>query len=254
MKEVIVVESGAKTKTIRRFLRGAYDVIACGGHIMDLSDDGLGIDVDNHFAYHEKPIKQNGQDKVERVKERLRDADCVYLGTDPDREGEAIAADLQKHCVPPNADVHRIEFNAIVYHAVREALENPRDINESRVEAQRARRAIDRLIGFIISSMAQFDPDGPRCPSVGRVLAPAVSLVVDREREIREFTPRHYWTIHARLRHEDHNLDATLDGEWEDFDEAKNAVKTLQESGEMYVTQCKEDPNDEMNPRPPLHH
>ncbi len=251
MKEVIVVESGAKTKTIRRFLRGEYDVIACGGHIMDLSDEGLGIDVENNFAYREKSIQQNGQDKVKRVRERLEDADRVYLGTDPDREGEAIAADLQEHCVPSGADVHRIEFNAIVYHAVKEALENPRGIDEDRVEAQRARRAIDRLIGFIISSMAQFDPDGPRCPSVGRVLAPAVSLVVDREQEIRDFTPRRYWTIHSRLSFEDTQLDATLDGEWADFEDAKGVVQSLQDRGEMEVTRCEEDPEDEMNPWPP---
>ncbi|MFW6457100.1 MAG: type I DNA topoisomerase [Planctomycetota bacterium] len=251
MREVIVVESGAKTKTIRRFLRGTYDVIACGGHIMDLSDDGLGIDVDNNFAYQEQSIKQNGKDKVARVREQLSDADCVYLGTDPDREGEAIAADIENHCVPQGADVHRIEFNAIVYHAVKEALDNPRDVNENRVEAQRARRAIDRLIGFIISSMAQFDPHGPRCPSVGRVLAPAVSLVVDREAEIRDFKPRHYWTIHSRLTHGDRELEAILDGEWEEFEEAKNNVVMLQECGEMQVVECEEDPNDEMNPRPP---
>lgn len=251
MKEVIVVESGAKTKTIRRFLRGAYDVIACGGHIMDLADDGLGIDVEQDFAYREKPIEQKGTDKVARVRKRLEDADRVYLGTDPDREGEAIAADLKNHCVPPEADIHRIEFNAIVYHAVKEALENPRDINEDRVEAQRARRAIDRLIGFIISSMAQFDPEGPRCPSVGRVLAPAVSLVVDREREIQEFTPRRYWTIHASLSHEDSDLEATLEGEWSEFDDAKQVVMELQELGSMRVSGCEEDPQDEMNPRPP---
>ena len=251
MNEVIVVESGAKTKTIRSFLRGGYDVIACGGHIVDLPDDDLGIDVENRFAYRDVPIKQNGRDKVARVKKRLADADKIYLGTDPDREGEAIAADLKKHCVPPDSEVQRIEFNAIVYHAVTEALQNPRDIDYERVEAQRARRALDRLIGFIISSMAQFDPDGPRCPSVGRVLAPAVSLVVDREREIRDFEPRRYWTLHARLEHDGDELDALLDGEWDEFERAKETALTLQDIGHMTVASCEENPNDELNPRPP---
>ncbi|MFW6044740.1 MAG: type I DNA topoisomerase [Planctomycetota bacterium] len=252
MKEVIVVESGAKTKTIRRFLQGRYDVIACGGHIMDLPDDELGIEVEKGFEYREEPIRQNGQSKAERVRKRLADADRIYLGTDPDREGEAIAADLKNHCVPAGSEVQRIEFNAIVYHAVKEALENPRDIHEGRVEAQRARRAIDRLIGFIISSVAQFDPDGPRCPSVGRVLAPAVSLVVDREREIEEFTPRRYWTIHAALECEDGEIQADMEGEWDEFDEARERVLSLRKTGSMEVLECDENDTDELNPRPPF--
>ena len=251
MKEVIVVESGAKTKTIRQFLRGGYDVIACGGHIVDLPDNELGINVEKHFEYRDESIKLNGRDKVARLKERLADADKIYLATDPDREGEAIAADIKRRCIPSDATVQRIEFNAIVYHAVVEALQNPREIHAGRVEAQRARRALDRLIGFIISSMATFDPDGPGCPSVGRVLAPALALVVDREREIREFEPRHYWTLHARLNHDGDHLDAELDGEWEEFENAKETVHKLQEMGRMSVASCEEDPNDELNPRPP---
>ena len=251
MDEVIVVESGAKTKTIRQFLRGDYEVIACGGHIIDLPDDSLGIDVENDFAYQTEPITYRGKSKVKRVRERLQDADLVYLGTDPDREGEAIAADLKEHCVPYGADVERIEFNAIVYHAVKEAMESPRKIHENRVEAQRARRALDRLIGFIISSMAQFDPEGPGCPSVGRVLSPAVSLVVDREEEIEAFTPRNYWTLHAKLEYQDKELKADLDGEWEDFEQVKHTVQNLQEAGEMTVDSCEEDPDHRMNPRPP---
>lgn len=251
MNEVIVVESGAKTKTIRQFLRGDYDVIACGGHIMDLPEDDLGIDVENDFEYRVEPITYRGRNKVKSVRNKLEDADRIYLGTDPDREGEAIAADLKEHCVPYGAEVQRIEFNAIVYHAVKEAIENPREIHGNRVEAQRARRALDRLIGFIISAMAQFDPDGPGCPSVGRVLSPAVSLIVDREEEIEAFEPRNYWTLHAQLDFEDEQVEAELDGEWNDFDETKATIQELEEIGTMTVRSCEEDPENEYNPTPP---
>jgi DNA topoisomerase-1 len=251
MNEVIVVESGAKTKTIRQFLRGEYDVVACGGHIMDLPEDELGIDVENDFEYRVEPITYQGKSKVETVRDKLEGADRIYLGTDPDREGEAIASDLKEHCVPYGAEVRRIEFNAIVYHAVKEAMDNPREIYDRRVEAQRARRALDRLIGFIISAMAQFDPEGPGCPSVGRVLSPAVSLVVDRESEIDAFEPRNYWTLHASLTHEDEELTADLEGEWEDFDETKETVQRLRDIGSATVTDCEETPDNEFNPRPP---
>ena len=110
----IVVESGAKTKTIRRFLRGEYSLVASGGGITELPGDELGIDVEDEFEWQSEPIKYRGRNKVEQLAERLRDADEVYIATDPDREGEAIAADILQHCVPPDARVKRITFNAIV--------------------------------------------------------------------------------------------------------------------------------------------
>ena len=251
MNRVIVVESAAKTKTIRSFLRGEYNVIACGGHIVDLPEDELGIDVDKDFQFHLEPLSYRGNNKVDRVRDQLADADEVYLATDPDREGEAIAADLLEYCVPKDVPVERIEFNAIVYQAVQEALENPREIDEDRVEAQRARRVLDRLIGFTISAMAQFDPEGPGCPSVGRVLAPAVSLVVDREEEIEDFETENYWELKADLSVDEESLEATLEGDWYEFDEAKEAVQSLDEKGTMEVLECSVDPEDEYNPLPP---
>ncbi|MFP4687320.1 MAG: toprim domain-containing protein, partial [bacterium] len=244
MNKVIVVESAAKTKTIRRFLRGEYKVIACGGHIIDLPDDSLGIDVENDFALTTVPIRFRGQDKVERMREQLADADEVLLATDPDREGEAIAADLLEHCVPYGADTKRIEFNAIVYHAIKETLENPRDIKEKRVEAQRARRALDRLIGFIISSMTQFDPQGPGLPAAGRVMAPAVSLVVDREKDVEKFEVRHYWLLQSKLSRDDQTLQAQICGEYEAFDRVKEIVSRLKDTKSMKVVAYEEDPGD----------
>ncbi len=251
MKKVIVVESAAKTKTIRRFLGGEYDVIACGGHIVDLPDDELGINVEQGFKARWEPIHFRGADKVKRVRKRLADADEIYLATDPDREGEAIAADLREHCTPYGAEVKRIEFNAIVYRAVREALEAPRQIDSNRVEAQRARRVLDRMIGFVISSITQFDPDGPGLPSAGRVLCPAVALVVDREREIEAFTPRHYWKLYALLEAGGEEVEAIVDGEWEEFEKIKSQVKELNQLGSMKVNSVDLEPQSKQNPRPP---
>lgn len=248
MKKVIVVESAAKTKTIRRFLRGEYEVIACGGHIVDLANAGLGIDVENGFSCIVEPIDNR---RIEKLKTSLAGADEIYLATDPDREGESIAADIVEYCIPQNKSVQRIEFNAIVFHAVKEALENPRQINENRVTAQRARRSLDRLIGFILSAMSKFDPEGPHLPSVGRVLSPSVSLVVDRERERRSFIPRTYWTIYALLHHHGQEITAAISGEWDDFNRSKKAVTQLQDMKSMWVYACSEDRENTHHPLPP---
>lgn len=251
MTQVLVVESGAKTRTIKSFLGGEYEVVASGGHIVDLPDDDLGVDVLDGFAYEVEPIKRRGGDAVESLRSRLAGADDVYLATDPDREGEAIAADIRDHAVPADSSVFRIEFNAIVYPAVTSALENPRDVNEDRVEAQRARRTLDRLIGFILSSIAKFDPTGPNLPSVGRVQSPAVRLVVDREREIDAFEPRRYWTVWTDLAHDGAEFEVELDGDWDDFETAKDTAKSLLETGTMTAESCEVDPESEQNPLPP---
>lgn len=245
------MESGAKTRTIRGFLGGEYDVVASGGHIVDLPDDELGIDVDNEFSFDVVPIQRGDSNAVDGLKTRLGDADEVYLATDPDREGEAIAADIRDFAVPDGSEVYRIEFNAIVYPVVREAIENPRSVDEERVEAQRARRSLDRLVGFILSSVAKFDPQGPNVPSVGRVQSPAVRLVVDREREIEAFDVREYWSIHTEVGENGVSFTGTLDGEWDAFDGAKTAVEELLDRGEFTVAACTVDPESEQNPLPP---
>ena len=249
MKKVIVVESSAKIKTIRRFLGGEYDVIACGGHIVGLPADHLGIDIENNFSYTVEHQTNRGRNKVEYLRDKLSDAEEIYLATDPDREGEAIAADILAHCIPEGIPVQRIEFNAIVYHAVKKALENPRNIDDDRVQAQRARRSLDCLIGFILSRMAQH---GPRLPAVGRVIAPAVSIVVDRENERAAFTRRSYWTICALLEYDGDELTAAIGGEWDDFEDAKQVVKRLKSTGEMIVRECDENPDNRLNPLPPF--
>jgi DNA topoisomerase-1 len=248
VKKVIIVESAAKTKTIRRFLRGEYVVIACGGHIVDLAPGSLGIDVESGFSCTVEPMDQK---RVDYLKRNLMDADEIYLAMDPDREGEAIAADIFENCVPPGTNVQRIEFNAIVFHAVREALENPRQIDQNLVSAQRARRSLDRLVGFILSAMSKHDPQGPNLPSVGRVISPAVSLIVDREKERRGFIERRYWTVQTLLDYQGHEIEAAISGEWNNFDEAKKAVEALQRIGSMRVSDCSENSEHFQNPMPP---
>ncbi|PSG96252.1 type I DNA topoisomerase [Thermoplasmatales archaeon SW_10_69_26] len=260
MRRVIVVESGAKTRTIRRLVRGEYEVIACGGHIRDLPNDRLGVDVEAGFSYEMQPIRRRGDSQVARLREELQGADEVYLAPDPDREGEAIAADILETAVPSDAEIHRITFNAIVYSAIQDALEEPRGVDEDLVEAQRARSVLDRLIGFILSDMVKYDPEGPRAPSVGRVQSPAVGLVVDREQEIEDFEPREYWTLHARVLHEPEDaeepqpLTADLDGEIEEdaWDEVTDRVEALAEAGSLTVQWCEVDPEDELVPPPPF--
>lgn len=260
MRRVIVVESGAKTRTIRRLVRGEYEVVACGGHIVDLPEDRLGVDIEQGFRYEMEPISWRGQSKVERLREDLEGAGEIYLASDPDREGEAIAADILEQAVPPGAEVQRITFNAIVYSAIQQALEEPRGIDEDLVEAQRARSVLDRLIGFILSDMVKYDPEGPRAPSVGRVQSPAVGLIVDREDEIEAFEPREYWTLHARILHEEEGreepmpLVADVEGELEEdeWDTVRERVQALEDADAMEVTACEVDPNDELTPPPPF--
>lgn len=251
LNRVLVVESGAKTRTIRGFLGGEYDVVASGGHIVDLPDDELGIDIQRDFSFDVVPISRGDGNAVDALKTRIADADEVYLATDPDREGEAIAADIRDFAVPAGSDVYRIEFNAIVYPVVRDALDNPRSVDEARVEAQRARRSLDRLMGFILSSVAKFDPGGPHVPSVGRVQSPAVRLVVEREREIETFEVREYWTIHTEVVEDDTSFTSVLDGSWNEFSEAKTIVDDLVAHGGFTVASCAVDPASEQNPLPP---
>ena len=252
-RRVLVVESGAKTRTIRGFLGGDYDVVASGGHIVDLPEDELGVDVEGDFSFEVEPGDDGRGDAVESLRSKLEGADEVYLATDPDREGEAIAADIRDHAVPEGCAVQRIEFNAIVYHAVKEALENPRTVDEQRVAAQRARRSLDRLIGFILSRVLQFHPEGPHLPSVGRVQSPAVRLVVDREREREAFEIRRFWTASALVSVAEDAFEAELVGEWEEdeFEEVKGVAEALTEGGVFTVTSCEVEERSEQNPLPP---
>jgi len=192
-KNLVIVESPAKIKTIRNILGKHYDIKATIGHIKDIPTNSLGVDVENDFKMTFTTIK--GKFKaIKEIKAAAQKADRIFLATDPDREGEAISWHVS-NLVPSSKPVDRITFNAITRTAIEAALKKPTQINQPVVNSQFARRIIDRLIGYILS------PEASRHLSekfsVGRVQSPAVALVVEREREIRAFEPKPYWLIKA---------------------------------------------------------
>ncbi len=203
-RNVVVVESPAKARTLGRILGSEYNVMASLGHVRDLPDGQLGVDIEHDFA----PIYENRKDKSKVLKD-LRDAskkaDAVWLATDPDREGEAISWHLMAAAGISPEKARRVVFHEITADAIRHAFEDPRDIDENLVDAQQARRVLDRLVGYQLSPLLW--QKVRRGLSAGRVQSAAVRIVVDRERERDAFTSREYWTIGADL--ESRGIDAT---------------------------------------------
>jgi len=192
-KPLVIVESPAKAKTISQFLGNDYIVEASVGHIRDLPSKGLSIDVDADFAT-EYEINPDKRDVIKRLKALLKDADELYLATDEDREGEAIAWHL-KEVLKPRVPVKRMVFHEITRSAIEHAVEHSRDIDYRRVDAQETRRIVDRLYGYPVSQIMWRKVN--RGLSAGRVQSPAVRLVVERERERMAFVPADYWDLTA---------------------------------------------------------
>lgn len=201
-RNLVVVESRAKAKTIEKFLGGDYAVEACFGHVRDLPSDNLGIDVEDDFS-PTYVISPERAEVVRRLRKEARDADVVFLASDPDREGEAIAWHLVEAMRLGHNTVRRIEFHEVTRDAVLRAVREPRDIDLKRVDAQQARRVVDRLVGYKISPILWKNVPGDRSAgkalSAGRVQSVAVRLVVDREREREAFVPVEYWSLEAEL-------------------------------------------------------
>ena len=193
-KRLIIVESPTKARTIKKFLPASYVVKASVGHVRDLPKSTLGVDVDNDFTPKYLTIKGKG-DVIKELKAAVKSADDVFLATDPDREGEAIAWHLAELLKLP--DAKRIELHEITKAAALEAIAHPHKIDMDRVNAQQARRILDRLVGYKISPLLWAKIRGGL--SAGRVQSVAVKLIVDREREIGAFVPREYWSITAQL-------------------------------------------------------
>ena len=195
-KALVVVESPAKAKTINKYLGRDYKVVASMGHIRDLPKSKLGVDVDNDFA--EEYVSIESRKKViKELKDAAKDVSDIYVATDPDREGEAIGWHLIQELKGKRRKIHRLTFNEITKKAVQDALKHPREIDEKMVDAQRARRVLDRLVGYKISPLLW--DKVRRGLSAGRVQSVALKLVCDREREIEAFVPEEYWNIFARL-------------------------------------------------------
>ncbi|HWW75942.1 MAG TPA: type I DNA topoisomerase, partial [Pyrinomonadaceae bacterium] len=202
-KNLVVVESPAKAKTIGKYLGPDYRVLASIGHIKDLPTKGLGVDVKNNFepTYEVIPDtkKRNNRKVIAELKSAAKEAEAIYLAADPDREGEAICQHLAEEIVPkrPKKPHFRVMFNEITKRAVQEAFKEPKQIDENLVKAQQARRVLDRLVGYKVSPLLCRTIGGRL--SAGRVQSVTLRMVVEREREIEKFVKTEYWTIAANL-------------------------------------------------------
>ena len=196
MKNLVIVESPSKSKTIEKYLGKDYKVLSSKGHIKDLSTTGkygLGVDLENNFKPSYINVKGKSKDIAAR-KKAVKECDYFYLATDPDREGEAISWHLKDALGIKEDKYGRVVFNEITEPAIKESFKKPRKIDEDLVHSQESRRILDRIIGFRLSKLMQRKTDGK---SAGRVQSVALKLIVDREREINAFIPKQYFTIEA---------------------------------------------------------
>ncbi|MCI8786001.1 MAG: type I DNA topoisomerase [Eubacterium sp.] len=195
-KYLVIVESPAKVKTIKKFLGKNYEVTASNGHVRDLPKSQLGIDVEHDFEPKYITIRGKG-DILANLRKEVKKADKIYLATDPDREGEAISWHLANALKLEGKNVYRISFNEITKNAVKASLKTPREVDMDLVNAQQARRMLDRMVGYKISPLLWAKVK--RGLSAGRVQSVALRMICDREEEINAFIPDEYWTLEAKL-------------------------------------------------------
>ncbi len=196
-KYLVIVESPAKVKTIKKFLGANYEVMASNGHVRDLPKSQMGIDVEHDYEPRYITIRGKG-DILANLRKEVKKAEKIYLATDPDREGEAISWHLLIALKLEDKKVYRITFNEITKNAVKESLKNAREINMNLVDAQQARRVLDRMVGYRISPLLWAKVK--RGLSAGRVQSVALRIICDREEEINSFIPEEYWTLGASFR------------------------------------------------------
>ncbi len=253
-KDLIIVESPAKVKTIKKFLGKDYLVEASVGHIRDLPKKTLGVNEDNGFQ-PEYEIIYGKKKVVTRLQQSAKKSERIYLAPDPDREGEAIAWHIAELIKKQNTNISRIQFNEITPRAVKEALEHPRELNENLFNAQQARRILDRLVGYKISPLLWSKVK--RGLSAGRVQSVALRMIVERERERQAFTPEEYWVFKAMLSNaakesfetqlwKIDNKKAVVGSE----KEALSLEKTLRESD--FAVKDVEEKERKRDPRPPF--
>ena len=208
--KLVIVESPSKAKTIKKYLGSNYDVIASQGHIIDLPKSKLGVDVDDNF----KPqyITMKGKAKiVKEIKDKSKNKKEIYLATDPDREGEAIAWHIKNVLNIDDDKKCRIEFNEITKSAVKKAVSNARTIDLDLVDAQQARRILDRIVGYKLSPILW--KKVKKGLSAGRVQSVALKIIIDREREIRNFKPVEYWSLSVNLLKDNNSFIANFYGD-----------------------------------------
>jgi DNA topoisomerase-1 len=256
--KAVIVESPTKTRTLARFLGKEYELLASMGHVRDLPEDEMGVDLEGGFE-PKYVVLPKQRKTIKKLKQALGEVDEVYLATDPDREGEAIAWHLAEALGLQGA--RRIQFNEITEQAVLEALQHPGEIDMDRVEAQQARRVLDRLVGYMLSPLLwqKISTRGSRTAlSAGRVQSVALRLICDRERERAAFEPEEYWSITALLTPggEEEQFEAELktrDGEEVELpneDAVKPIVKELERAD--YRVAKIERKKRRRNPRPPF--
>lgn len=239
---LVIVESPAKAKTIEKFLGKGYKVTASNGHLIDLPKSKLGVDIENNFEPNYIVIRGKTS-LLNELKKKAADAKTVYLATDPDREGEAISWHIANSLKNSKESIKRIEFNEITKTAVTAAIKNPREIDIDRVDAQQARRVLDRLVGYKLSPLLW--QKVKRGLSAGRVQSATVKIVVDREREIRNFNPQEYWTIPAVFTDKNgkNEFKASYYGNPKKFvPKTEDEVKTILDSvkdKDFVITECK---------------
>ena len=232
-KNLVIVESPSKSKTIEKYLGSDYKVVSSKGHIRDLATTGkygLGVDIDDGFKPNYVPIKGKSS-VIKELKKDVKDSDMIYLASDPDREGEAIAWHLKDALGIKDNQYKRVLFNEITHDKVLDAIKKPTVIDDNLVKSQETRRILDRIIGFRLSKLLQ-SKTGAK--SAGRVQSVALKLIVDREREIESFVPEEYWTITAKFKDYEAVLfkykdeDITLKTE-------SDALKVLDALGDIYT-------------------
>ena len=234
-KNLVIVESPAKAKTIEKYLGADYKVVASMGHLRDLPKSTIGIDIENDFEPKYIPVKDH-KEVIDNLKKLSKSAKTVYLATDPDREGEAISWHLKELLSLSDEKARRVTFNEITKKVVRDSIENPRDIDKDLVDAQQARRLLDRLVGYKLSPLLW--KKIKRGLSAGRVQSVATRMVVDREKEIDSFVREEYWLLDAVLNCEstDANFTARFYGkddkkiELHSEDEVKEVIAATQDA------------------------
>ncbi len=227
-RNLVIVESPAKAKTIKKFLGSSYQVIASNGHVRDLPKSQLGIDIENDFEPKYITIRGKG-DLLAQLRKEVQKSDKIYLATDPDREGEAISWHLYQVLNLAEKKTRRITFNAITKDVVKGALKNARDIDENLVDAQQARRVLDRIVGYQISPILW--KKVKKGLSAGRVQSATLKLVCDREEEIRNFTEEEFWSIDGLFKKE--NAKGKLKARLNLVEGEKPTISSKEEAGEM---------------------
>ena len=253
--KLIIVESPAKANTIKKFLGGNTKVVASMGHVRDLPKSKLGINIENNFEPEYINIRGKG-DLIKELKKDAKSAKKVYLATDPDREGEAIAWHLFKILDVDKDKITRVTFNEITKTAVQKAVKEPRDIDINLVDAQQARRVLDRIVGYKISPILW--KKVRRGLSAGRVQSVAVKLIVDREEEIEKFIPEEYWNIYVKLLDEKNNK--TFEARFFGKDRKKQEIHSKEQVDEIlkniknakYIVEEVKKGEKKRNPAPPF--